>query len=34
MIRFIFLNKQGNEMGYPELSTGFYHLAAVGAGQG
>jgi hypothetical protein len=34
MIRFIFLKMQGNEMGYPKLSTGFYRLTAVRAGQG
>ena len=34
MIPFIFLKMQGNKISYRELSTGFYRLAAVFAGQG
>ena len=34
MIRFIFLKMQGNEMGYPKLSTGFIAWRMCGAGQG
>jgi hypothetical protein len=34
MIRFIFLKMQGNEMGYPELSTGFYRFGGCAGGQG